>query len=61
MVRLVSRMDRESCPAQQEVVRPAAPQGLLRSADRWAGRGVTQPSRSLANECVAGDAFKETA
>jgi len=29
MVRLVSRMDRGSCPAQHELVRSAAPQSLL--------------------------------
>ena len=58
MVRLVSRMDRGSCPAQQEVVRPAAPQSLF-SGPQIAGQDEAR--RSLANERVAGDAFKETA
>jgi hypothetical protein len=57
MVRLVSRMDRGSCPAQQEVVGPAAPQSLLRPQIA----GQDEARRGLANERVAGDAFKETA
>ena len=57
MVRLVSRMDRGSSPAQQKVVGRQPRKVSFPVANRW----QDEARRGLANERVAGDAFKEAA